>query len=277
MPPERTKARIHLVSGAALLIAAVLIITCGAKKDLEQNIPVQYEMRQIEDSYGNCEDSNTGCAHILIRYPAIIQAPTKAAEDSLNDFVKSFIMQSSETDDVQGYQGLVSNFLNEYENLKAERPSYNIHWYDRKYVSIINDTFDILVLDYTEDIYTGGAHPDAVTYYANLTHYGKRLELTDLLKDGYWPILNNIADSIFRAMNGIPKKRTLLNSGYWFENGEFRLNENFYITPKGLEFYFNTNEIGPYSKGVTEIFIPYAAIKNYIRKDGPLGAVLNDL
>jgi hypothetical protein len=262
---------------AVVISTASLFLACGGKKDLEKNIPIQYEMRQVDEHYGNCDDSAAGCASILIRYPAIIQAPTKAAEDSLNDFIKAFILQNSEMDGAPGFQALINDFLGEYENLKDNEPSYKTKWYDRKYVSIISDTFEILSLVYNEDIFTGGTHPNSVTYYANLTHYGRRLQLSDLFKEGYWPVLNSVADSIFRKMNRIPRVYNLQLAGYWFEDGNFHLNENYYIIPTGLIFYFNPYEIGPYSMGATKLIIPYSQIKNYIRRDGPLGVVLKNL
>jgi hypothetical protein len=274
-PEKGVRAGIFI--SAILLFAALSLLACGAKKDLEQNIPIQYEMRQVEEHYGNCDDSNAGCAYILIRYPAIIQAPTKAAEDSLNDFIKAFIMKNSETDNALGFQALINNFLGEYEKLEEERPEYKTHWYDRKNVTVVSDTFEIMSLAYSEDIFTGGAHPNNITYYANLTHYGRRLELSDLLKKDYWPVLNNIADSIFRKVNNIPRVHNLQLDGYWFEDGKFHLNENFYISPAGLTFLFNPYEIGPYSMGSTKLTIPYSKIKNYILKDGPLRVVLKNL
>ena len=42
------------------------------------------------------------------------------------------------------------------------------------------------------------------------------------------------------------------------------------ITPEGLDFIFDSTEIGPPGAGATNVIVPYAAIGEAIRPDGPL-------
>jgi hypothetical protein len=51
------------------------------------------------------------------------------------------------------------------------------------------------------------------------------------------------------------------------------INDNFYISEKGIGFFYNEYDIAPYVMGPTEVLVPYEAIKPYIRPDGPLGWV----
>lgn len=55
-----------------------------------------------------------------------------------------------------------------------------------------------------------------------------------------------------------------------FENGTFRLNNNFGILQTGLIFCFNPYEVGSYAAGSPMVFIPYAEIAGLIRPDGIL-------
>jgi len=59
-------------------------------------------------------------------------------------------------------------------------------------------------------------------------------------------------------------------AGFYFDNDVFTLTDNFAITKKGLKFVYNPYEVAPYALGQQEIMIPYALIKELIRKDGLL-------
>jgi len=62
----------------------------------------------------------------------------------------------------------------------------------------------------------------------------------------------------------------LEEAGFWFNEGNFKLNDNFLITTDGLKFFFNSYEIGPYAIGTTELLIPFSRIKNILKDNSVL-------
>ncbi|RYD76293.1 MAG: DUF3298 domain-containing protein, partial [Sphingobacteriales bacterium] len=55
-----------------------------------------------------------------------------------------------------------------------------------------------------------------------------------------------------------------------FNIKKLSLNDNFYLTPQGIIFYYNENEIGPGAYGGIPVFISYESVKKYIKEDGIL-------
>lgn len=70
-------------------------------------------------------------------------------------------------------------------------------------------------------------------------HTGKRVTLDDILVKDYTDRLHVIADRIFRKENGIALDLNLQNGGFWFQDGVFKLNTNYFITNRGIEFVYN--------------------------------------
>lgn len=79
--------------------------------------------------------------------------------------------------------------------------------------------------------------------------------------------LTRIAEVYFRQAREIDPNADLSQEGFWFEDGKFKLNENFYFDDGDLVFYFNNYEITAYAYGPTEFYIPGTEIKQlFIRK-----------
>lgn len=104
---------------------------------------------------------------------------------------------------------------------------------------------------------------------------GKVLELSDILVEGYEEELNKLAEIEFRMDKKIPPSEPLNEQGYFFENGQFRLNTNFAIMNKSLLFYYNAYEIGPYSMGPTELELKLTDYVNLINPAGVIGDLKN--
>jgi hypothetical protein len=117
---------------------------------------------------------------------------------------------------------------------------------------------DFLSMEIFSFEYAGGAHPNS---YIQLYNYdlntGKEITLNDIMIAGYEKELNPIAEKIFVKEYG--------TEGWNFTPGDFKLNENFAISTGGLLFQFNSYEIGPYSSGAPEVFIPYNKCKDLIK------------
>ncbi|HEX8023998.1 RsiV family protein [Mucilaginibacter sp.] len=122
---------------------------------------------------------------------------------------------------------------------------------------------DLAVLEISDEL-SRGAHPNFNVNFLNWDiKTDKAITADDIFIGNYKAPLTAIAEKIFRKKRGIQKRAKL--SGYNFENDIFALNNNFYITSKGITYLYNRYEITAYSEGEIELVIPYQLIKNLLR------------
>jgi hypothetical protein len=86
--------------------------------------------------------------------------------------------------------------------------------------------------------------------------------------------LTKIAENKFRRLFNIPANKDLINAGFFFNKGIFRLNDNYSFSNYGITFKFNPYEVAAYVYGAPEITIPYSEIKNLIKPVSILGKFL---
>jgi len=76
--------------------------------------------------------------------------------------------------------------------------------------------------------------------------------------------LTKVGEAEFRKLKELTAEADLGQAGFWFENNEFFLNDNFLITDSSLVFYYNNYEITAYAFGPTELSIPFSKIKSLV-------------
>ncbi len=76
-----------------------------------------------------------------------------------------------------------------------------------------------------------------------------------------------IGEKIFREERGLSKDTGLGELGFWFDNGQFSLTDNFAILPQGILFHYNSYEIASYAMGETTILLPYESIKKFVKPE----------
>jgi len=155
------------------------------------------------------------------------------------------------------------NIFDSISRIEAELDYYFTPWALDIYISI-EDHKDYSELQLSEWNYTGGAHGNAYTgfHLIRLTD-GVDLKLTDFIND--IPRFTMIAEQYFRSEYAIPPMADLAEIGYWFTDGKFACNDNFYFGDGGMHFYYNTYEIAPYAAGTIEFTIPIDEIKQYLK------------
>ncbi|XOV67919.1 MAG: RsiV family protein [Fluviicola sp.] len=111
--------------------------------------------------------------------------------------------------------------------------------------------------------YTGGAHGNGFVWYEYFSKEdGSRLKLDYFTND--IGALTQVAEKYFREQQDIPEGTSINEPGFWFENEEFALNDNFYLSEGKMTFVFNAYEIAPYAAGVIELEIPLSDLEGII-------------
>ncbi len=111
----------------------------------------------------------------------------------------------------------------------------------------------------------GAAHPNSACHVLNFdTRNGKIILLADILKPGFENVLNPFAE---KKLNSLYPEES-----WFFEPGEFKLNNDFAISPAGLTFDYDKYEIASYASGGQELFLSFDEIKAWIKP----GSVLDE-
>lgn len=203
-------------------------------------------------------------AEIRFHYPRFENHPQAA---NINQFLQKNVLGDMPTKMVQ--------FINKYQE-QASIGGMTDGFESINIAYIRHNDNHLLCLEYATNEFQGGMHGIyQSTYYNFNLQTGTQLTLEELFNKGFEEALTQKAEQIFRNNFGIKTNQSLGEFGFTFPGNAFKLNRNFYITKKGIGFFYNVYEIAPYAVGALEVFIPYSEISPLIKKNGPLGAYLN--
>ncbi|QJD97753.1 DUF3298 and DUF4163 domain-containing protein [Mucilaginibacter robiniae] len=215
-------------------------------------------VKQKADDCGSKPDKK--CTIAYFQYPAFDKA------GNLNDSVVTRLaLLLDNKRGVAGIQQLTWAFMNDYKAFKQKNPSSNITFEMTGKASVIRQDSSFTSVALTGYLFNGGAHGTSTTHYINWnTKSGKKVTLNDILKPDYQTELTKVADKIFRKEENLYPTASL-SQDYFFKNGQFSLNDNYLITPVGIDFLYNPTEIKPFAAGTTTITIPYGQIKTLLK------------
>lgn len=171
-------------------------------------------------------------------------------------------------EEFQTYQALFESLQKEREALKEGGYESPAPWDLQQGVEVFLNQNGLFGLRSYHSSYTGGAHPN---YYRSSLLYrlsdGAELKLDSIVQHGELEKLSALAEAKLRLTYSLEENATINSAGFWFEENTFRLSSQFSYQPQGLSIYYNPYEIGPYSMGMIEIFIPYGEISDLIRPE----------
>jgi len=258
---------------AWLLLPAALIAGCGSGPP--HAVRVRYQRHEAEKTYGKCSGPRDldQCTRIRLRWPSIAAAPSPVGADSITAFVRARLAQPYDGGGaLPNADSVMAGFIDAYRAFASSVPGGPTNgWQFERRIEPLGDTLGVASLAVTEEAFLGGAHRNSTTLFANFdVTSGRLLRLSDLLLDSGREQLNAIGERAFRRVRKIAPGIDLNAAGFWFERGDFKLNENFAVTPTGMLFFFNAYEVGPYAFGATSLSLPWAEVMPLIRTDGPL-------
>lgn len=121
----------------------------------------------------------------------------------------------------------------------------------------------------------GAAHPNSHSEVVNFDlKNGKLLKLSDLFQPGskYLQTLAAYCISDLKKQAGAKGEDSMLDDE-WIQRGAGPEAENYgswTIGKQGLEIVFDAYQVAPYAAGPQHVFVPYSALKEIIKPDGPL-------
>jgi len=260
--------------------AAVLLLLTGPACHREESAaadpdrPVAFEMKVEERTEGECGAAATSsCARFRAEYPAITRAPSGEALAALNQAVRWTLLKPDLWAPAPGLEEMAEFFFAQWRETRQAFPdaASTARWFLEIRLRVIYQDRRVISFETAEQAYTGGAHDNSATRYLCLDPAdGRPLALDDLLIGGRSPELLAIAGKRFRELHEVPPDRTLADAGFWFEGGEFALNDNFAVTEAGLSFHFNPYEVAAYAVGPTDLVLTLEDLDDLVRPGGPL-------
>jgi len=122
--------------------------------------------------------------------------------------------------------------------------------------------------------YEGGAHgSNSVSGYVVDLKTGKLLTEEDFAGNNYKTNLSSIIVKKIAAAKGLDDVSQLKDIGYYAIESIVP-NDNFIVDDKGITYYFNEDDIAAGFVGITEVFIPYEELKDYITDDNPISSLV---
>lgn len=199
---------------------------------------------------------------------AVIQYPVFKNEE-LNKYIQRQILNyfSEEDKSVIAYQDIAKSFITGYDSFYHENKDTQQVWFLNIDVHVLHQTANYIALEYVHSDYSGGAHPNTNFSFINYNpKTNQPLTLDSLIDKGNKAKLTSVAEGIFRKDEKLSPTEPLAGK-YFFSDGKFTLPDNFYVSNKGLVFFYNPYEIKAYAFGTTEITIPFAALKEIAKSN----------
>ena len=134
---------------------------------------------------------------------------------------------------------------------------------------------DLISIEFTESAYSrGAAHPNSYTTVLNYdVRNGKKLALADLFnaKSNYVKVISDYCIKDLKQQ--AKKEKDSMLTDDMIQSGASARAENFNawtITKQGLWITFDPYQVAAYAAGPQQVLVPYSALKDLIKADGPI-------
>ena len=265
--------KIFIYSSLILVLFSTACSTANktTKNDKMTNtgIPLAPEIfkSKIERILTNADGKDSVVSFIDYEFYSVPKSPW---QDSINHWIGDFMHATSALETQERHYEILTHAyfydaLKKFEdNFKSIRNSSESHgvWFYEASVQIDDHLMDYAQVKGQAFFYTGGAHPNSSIVSSVISKKdATTLTLADLTTDVLK--FNQIAEKHFRKERELTKTEDL-KTNYWFENGVFACNDNFYIDSNGITFTFNAYEIAPYYLGPTVFTVPLKEVSSIL-------------
>ncbi len=184
----------------------------------------------------------------------------------LNNEIKKIMGYDSSLNFKDGFQKIKNDYFNFYKkDLPADFDSLEMpdtyNFSQSQNVTIRYNENDFVIFESSEYSYSGGMHGNySSTFFGFDIPMNKSILLADIVSADSVS-LQKVVEKYFRIQYKV--KSDSLNE-ILFEN-YLPANKNFYFNEKGITFLYNPYEVASYAQGEISVFIPFAALKNYLQ------------
>jgi len=217
-------------------------------------------MQTFEQTDGDCA-APEGCVTVSLQVPEIDKAPSAAAREALQRFIReewlgpSFGIKSS--GDLAAH---AREIFSQRRSFLADSPGRTARWWVRRGIDIVYQDDRVVSLRYGGDSFTGGEMPINEVLLASFDPAtGRRLALADLFTPDSEEALRTLAAARFRQIRRALPAALLKIEGH------------FAVVEAGLLIHFNPFELpGEAGTEPAQIVLTRAELAEVLKKDGPL-------
>jgi hypothetical protein len=221
--------------------------------ELEDNVySGEYDLGQA-DTGDTGNDTTKPVGHVYISLPTVASETYPQNAALIDDYFENLAAKLRE-----GYEAKIVDI--------STNPDYPVtadYYYNVGFTSEYNDGTLLSVLITTTE-YAGGMHDDVTLRSENFDlSTGTRLAAANLFPDldGYSAFAKAyIKEQMANNTDG---------SVYYYDDYESLVDatfdpENFYLTPTGIEAYFQVYDVAPYAAGIISFIIPYEKLSGML-------------
>lgn len=261
-------------------LLAIILSTCSLYTSCTDKVSktgsFEFKRVQIDKTAHLFGDTAKPGTNIYIDFYYIEKSTNTSLKDSLNACIVSLCFDEKYIgENINEIPELYAeNYISEYrqdlepmfiEDLKNKENNESIEsWYS--YYKAIEGQVkfyekDLLIYRFFCNEYRGGAHGDHKTKFINFDLKNMRqITLDDIFVGEYRELLPDLLWTQLISDQKAGSREELEDLGY-AATGDLVPTENFYLSKKGITFYYNVYEFTPYSMGPVEITLPYEAVE----------------
>lgn len=251
--------RFYFLKFSVLVVLFICFFySCKKKEDLT----IQVEKFSL-DFLKDCEE--LGCANLEIFIPKAVEKTKIAAaiNDEVNVIV-SALLNLSDTDTIATISQAAWAFNKEYQQMKKQFPDETALYEATVDGTISYQDPQIISLAFKTYLYTGGAHGNGNTTFANFEKKsGQLLGAKELFKD--FTKFKTVVELKFREHFKIPTGASINSTGFLFENDIFKLPITVGFSKYGVVFHYNQYEASSYTSGPLEFTMSYQKLKPFLK------------
>jgi len=256
---------------SALLLLTLASLACRSKP-APPKPQFRVETRKFERQISGCGDASKRaepCLTFHVEWPEVVDAVTPDAKAKLNTAIQARLQPAEAA---HGLEQEAAEFIADYQRTRSAFPKAAIAYFVRRQVQVIYAGPSLISIEFNNEEFRGGAHPDSTRSYLNLRpRSGSVVDISELLVGGTMPRLLTVAERIFRRTRAIDDGTALSVAGFSFPTDHFSLPENWGVSRAGLVFHYNPYEVAPLKLGPTTIVVPWNELNGILRPDAGLG------
>ena len=271
-----------------LLAASGFLFSCGNTVNKSAGA-LEFDSIQVNEVAHLFGDTAKPGCNIIINFAYANKSSDEKLKDSLNTYFLSACfgdkyMTLKPEEAVKLYkETYIKDYLKDLEPMYAkdeaekEDSASILAWYSyykgiESHVQYYKKHLLVYRIDYNE--YTGGAHGIYMSTFLNMDlRTSSPIRLDDIFVGEYQEALTDLLWNQLMADNKVTTRQEVEDMGYT-STGDLEPTENFYLSPKGITFYYNIYEIAPYVMGPVEITLPYEIMSHLLSDDT---MVLNEI
>ncbi len=266
---------IPLIGALVCILLAASACETGNARSVDTADTLAYRMNGDSLFYSLPEIDIDSRTMYRIVYPLFEDKEESVVDTLQREIIEWANMCGADGSAFDDIPSIMRRFIEMYREYRDEESEAALPWTVDAWIGVQQNTADFVALEFNAETYLGGAHGNRAAYFRAFHRpSGRRLNFEEFISPGSYSQIERTAEKIFREMTDIPAKANLEESGYWFKDNRFALNDNFAVTDSGFYFFYNNYEIAAYAVGPTELLIPYESIRKALPQNGYIRRML---